>query len=142
MIELFAVRRAYYMAIGSILTFNFAMFLFAAIPLGPDPNPLLWEEITVAATSSVSFVGILLYSIGQRWWLPRWGFLISFFGIVLAMISIPTRSWLDDGVAPFPIPELILVLTFLWCGLFLTVGLHLEYGGKNPLRDQPLPPEE
>jgi hypothetical protein len=133
----FRERRAYFMAVGSLITFNLALFLFAAIPLAPEPNPFTPEEAVVTVVSFASAILVALHAAGKRGRFHEWTYLVPTFGIVLTMISFPTRAALDDDMANWSVMEILLVETFLWCGLFLSFALHMEYGGRRPLSQYP-----
>lgn len=124
-IAAFAERQGYWTGIASVLTFLFALALFTATPLLPEPNPLLLVEFVIVVVSSLAMVGIALHAFGNRSVYARW----SFFTACLAT-ALTTGGFVlgENEVAVLLRLEVFL---FLMSGGLVALSLHLRYGGNR-----------
>lgn len=127
-----AFKQTYFLGIGAMMSFNAALFLFAALPLSNQvPNPVRLWEVLVPIATAISTFGMVLHAIGNRSPAARWSFLSCVFAIMLTLVAF----CLFEPEAR--LTSRLVVGMFMTTGLFVASFLHIEFGGNNPIREQP-----
>lgn len=124
--KIFGHEQEYWTGVGALVIFNWALILFASTPLLPEPNPLLWIEFMIIASSFIGLIGLIADAVNKWHVVSRWSFLWTFFSAMLVIFGFVIGE-AENVDLVFRID----VLLFILVGAFISVHMHVSYGGKD-----------